>query len=109
MEYEKFGSTLVLRPSGELDLVSAEELRRLVDDLLLRGRVQHLYVNLERVGFLDSSFIGALLGRYRRIAGAGGRMGLIRVPGAMRPFLEAAGLFRLMAEYESELQALTAG
>lgn len=108
MEYERFGLTLMLRPSGELDLVAADQLRQVADDLLGRGRIQHLYVNLERVEFLDSSFLGALLGRYRKVAAAGGRMGLIRVPAPLRPFLEAAGLFRVLAEYDSELQALTA-
>lgn len=108
MEYERFGLTLMLRPSGELDLVAADQLRQVADDLLARGRIQHLYVNLERVQFLDSSFLGALLGRYRKVAAAGGRMGLIRVPGALRPFLEAAGLFRVLSEFESEIQALSA-
>jgi anti-sigma F factor antagonist len=108
MEYERFGLTLMLRPAGELDLVAADLFRRVADDLIDRGRIQHLFVNLERVQFLDSSFLGALMGRHRKIQRAGGRMGLVRVPESLRPFLQAGGAFKVLAEYESELQALTA-
>jgi hypothetical protein len=39
MEYERFGLTLMLRPSGELDLVAADQIRAVADDLLARGRI----------------------------------------------------------------------
>lgn len=109
MEHQLFGDSLVVRLSGELDLVAAAHFKQLVDDLLDWGRVRRLYVNLERVTFVDSSFLGALLGRYRRISQQGGSMGLICPPGSVRPTLELAGLFRLMAEYKSEPDALSAG
>lgn len=106
LEYQLTGESLVVRPAGELDLVAAAEFKQLVDDLIDRRRVRNLYVNLERVSFLDSSFLGALLGRYRRISGSGGRMGVVRAPGPVRPTLELSGVFRLMSEFQSESEAL---
>jgi stage II sporulation protein AA (anti-sigma F factor antagonist) len=103
------GANLIVRLSGELDLVAAAEFKQVVDDLLDRRKIANLYVNLERVTFLDSSFLGALLGRYRRINQAGGRMGIVRSPGSVRPALEMSGVFRMMAEYKSEAEALSAG
>lgn len=109
MAYQLQGSNLVVRLAGELDLVAAAEFRRVVDDLLDRRKAQHLFVNLERVSFLDSSFLGALLGRYRRIHQEGGRMGVVGVPGSVRPVLELSGIFHKMAEFRSEEEALAAG
>jgi len=109
MEHQLFGDSLVVRLSGELDLVAAAHFKELVDDYLDWGKIRHLYVNLEKVTFLDSSFLGALLGRYRRISQIGGQVGLINPPGSLRPTLELSGVFQLMAEYPSEREALSAG
>lgn len=107
MEHATVGANLVTRLTGELDLVAAAEFRRVVDDLLDRRKARHLVVNLERVTFLDSSFLGALLGRYRRLHMEGGRLILVGTPRSVRPTLEAAGLYQIVTEYPSESDALT--
>ncbi len=109
MEVQQHGKSIVVRLGGELDLVAAAEFKRVVDDLLDRRPGSSLYVNLERVSFLDSAFLGALLGRYRRISQAGGRMGIVGTPGTVRPTLELSGIFRTMADYRTEEEALAAG
>ncbi len=109
LEYRVEGENLVVRLSGELDLVAAAEFKRVVDELLDRRKGRNLFVNLERVTFLDSSFLGALLGRYKRLNQAGGRMGIVRPPRALRPTLELSGVFGLIPEYGSEPEALSAG
>jgi len=109
MELQQYGNNVVVRLAGELDLVAAAAFKEAVDDLLDRRPGTCLYVNLERVTFLDSAFLGALLGRYRRISQAGGRMGIVGAPGAVRPTLELSGIFRTMAEYRTEQDALAAG
>ncbi|HYG58766.1 MAG TPA: anti-sigma factor antagonist [Symbiobacteriaceae bacterium] len=104
LDYQINGNNVVVRLGGELDLVLAAEFKRLVDDLLDRRKAKNLYVNLERVTFLDSSFLGALLGRYRRINQIGGRMGIVRPPAAIRPTLELSGILRTMEELPAEPQ-----
>ncbi len=106
MGHREVGKSLVVRLSGELDLVAAEEFRSLVDGRIDLGRAHNLYVNLEHATFLDSSFLGALLGRYKRIKGINGRMGLIRPAGPVRPSLEVSGILRTIGEYQSEPEAL---
>lgn len=109
MESQIVGRNLIVRLHGELDLVSAGRFRDAVDDVLDRDRAFNLYVNLAGATFIDSSFLGALLGRYRRIHQAGGRMGLIATPGPIRPTLELSGLLRTMPGYRSEEEALAGG
>lgn len=109
MEYQLVEHSLFVRLSGELDLVAAAEFKQVVDDLLDRRPVRNLFVNLERVTFLDSAFLGALLGRYRRISQGNGRMAIVGAPGTVRPTLELSGVFKTMKEYRSEPEALSAG
>jgi stage II sporulation protein AA (anti-sigma F factor antagonist) len=108
MEYQIIGNNLVVRLAGELDLVAAAAFKRTVDDLLDRRRARNVLVNLQRVTFLDSSFLGALLGRYRRLHQAGAHMAVIGTAAPVRPTLELSGIFRLMADYSTEPEALKA-
>jgi len=108
ISHKEVGKSLVVRLSGELDLVAADEFRNLVDDRIDLGKANNLYVNLEHATFVDSSFLGALLGRFKRINGIGGHMGLIRPAGSVRPSLEVAGILRTIGEYQSEPEALAA-
>jgi stage II sporulation protein AA (anti-sigma F factor antagonist) len=108
ISHKEVGKSLLVRLSGELDLVAAEEFRNLVDDRIDLGKANNLYVNLEHATFLDSSFLGALLGRFKRIKGIGGQMGLIRPAGQIRPSLEVSGILRTIGEYQSEPEALSA-
>ncbi|OTA40070.1 MAG: anti-sigma F factor antagonist [Symbiobacterium thermophilum] len=108
MEYELVGQSLIVRLSGELDLVAAARFKETVEELMDRRPVRHLYVNLARVTFVDSAFLGALFGRYRRISREGGRVGVIGVPPQVRSALEFSGVLRTMEEFRSEQEALSA-
>ncbi|MEW8977555.1 MAG: anti-sigma F factor antagonist [Symbiobacterium sp.] len=109
MEYELVGQSLIVRLAGELDMVAAARFKETVEEVLDRRPVRRVYVNLERVTFVDSAFLGSMLGRYRRISREGGRMGIIGVPPQVRPALELSGIFRTMDEFKSEQEALAAG
>jgi anti-sigma B factor antagonist len=62
--------------SGELDLSTATGLRdRIVE--LVQGGVRDLSVNLEEVGFLDSSGLSALVSGLKRMQEADGRLSLV--------------------------------
>ena len=65
----------VIEVQGEIDIYTAPRLRELLIDLVSRGSYQ-LVVNLDKVGFLDSTGLGVLVGPEagagsRRLAGPG--------------------------------------
>ena len=60
---EKRGSVTILRPTGQLDLFSAKELRNEVQELVRQG-ITKLIVDFESISYLDSSGVGALLHIY---------------------------------------------
>ncbi len=90
------GWALVCRLAGELDLYSADQVRRAVDGAMARHGVSDLVLDLSEVSFLDSSGVGVILGRYRRTRESGGRMALVAPPERLRPVLELAGILQLV-------------
>lgn len=97
---------LLARPRGELDLGVADALREALEGALGENAVRHLVINLARVSFIDSSGLGVILGRYKRLAGAGGRVSLVGAQPQVRRILELSGLLRIMSEYASEEEAI---
>ncbi len=97
---------LLVRVYGELDHHWAAKLRQSVDQALQEHRAQNLLLNLEGLTFMDSSGIGVLLGRYKRVSGQGGRMALCRVSSSVFKVLEISGVPKIIPFYQSEAEAL---
>lgn len=100
------GENLIVRPSGELDLQVADDLRTQWHKWLTMPGVRNLVINLSEVSFIDSSGLGVILGRYRWVQAHGGSMALVNAGNAVRRILELAGLHKLARFYDSEQEAL---
>lgn len=95
------GENLLIRVRGDLDLLAARKFREQVEAALDRSRAKHLVLDLQEVPFIDSSGLGAILGRFRRIRQWGGRVVLVNPAPTIRPVLEMAGFYKLMEVRES--------
>lgn len=105
-EARKMGRTLVVRLGGELDLHTAQGFRDVVEGRLdADENLVNLILNLNRVEFVDSSGLGAILGRYKRISQRGGQVYLVRVNPRVRRIFELSGLFKILAEAGTEEEA----
>jgi stage II sporulation protein AA (anti-sigma F factor antagonist) len=100
------GDTLIVRLEGELDHHTAEQVRATVEAELDRGLTQNLVMNLEGLQFMDSSGLGVILGRYKRVTQAGGRMTLCAVNDQLMKLFELSGLLKILRIFPSEAQAL---
>ncbi len=77
---------------GELDLHTAQAARSRLDTSLEQTGARHLILDLCQVSFIDSSGIGMVLGRYRKLKERGGRMEIVAPGGAVKKVLEMAGI-----------------
>lgn len=100
--------SLIVRLTGELDLETVDAFRMEVrKELEASERLRHVILDLRGVTFIDSSGVGAILGRYRDIHGS--RRGKLVAFGPrpqVRRVLEIAGLMRVMAVADTQQQAL---
>jgi anti-sigma B factor antagonist len=66
----------VLAVSGELDMATAPAVRERLHGLLAEGR-EKLIVDLDNVGFLDSTALGVLVGVLKRVRTQDGDLRLV--------------------------------
>lgn len=107
LQLEVRGSAMVARLSGEIDLAVADTLRSSLENTLDNNPgVKDIVVSLGGVQYIDSSGLGVLLGRYKRVSRTGGRVFLVGAPPTVRRIVEMSGLFRIMMEFPSEEDAI---
>lgn len=101
------GGAMLARLSGEIDLAVADNLRSSMEEKLDENpEVKHIVVNLSGVSYIDSSGLGVLLGRYRRLHREGGGMSVVGASPTVRKIIEMSGLLRIMKEFTSEEEAV---
>jgi len=107
IETERIGPNLIVRVDGELDLVTSPLFREKVENKLNQYEIiKHLILDLKKVNFIDSSGLGAILGRFKRLSQQGGRLSAVNVSPQVRRIFELSGLLKIMEIYNDRQQAL---
>ena len=102
---EARGRSCVLRLAGDLDLFSAEVLRRELEAALPAGPAVAV-VDLREVSFLDSTVLGLLLLASRRMEAQGGALVLAAPGPAVERVLDVSGLRAYLPAYPTVDEAL---
>ena len=105
LETRAEGTWTILDVGGEVDLSTAPALREQLESLIAGG-ARDLVVNLEQVGFMDSSGLGVLVAVQKRLAEAGGRMALVCREGPTLKVLAITGLDRVFPVHASVADAV---
>ncbi len=100
------GSLLVAMLQGELDHHEATHVREVIDKELDSMPVPLLLLDLEELSFMDSSGLGVILGRYKKVQGKRGQMAIANVPPSVSRLFEMSGLHKIMRLYSSQSEAL---
>lgn len=94
-------STLVAELCGEIDHHVCDKIREDVDKELELYEINHLIFDFSDVTFMDSSGIGVVLGRYKKLKKIGGTVTIRNASRLVKQILDMSGIFTLM-EYEEE-------
>ena len=97
----------VIDVHGEIDMYTAPRLRELLIDLVGKGSYQ-LVVNLDKVGFLDSTGLGVLVGGLRRVRAHDGSLDLVCTQPRILKILKITGLTEAFDIYQTVDQAIAA-
>ncbi len=107
IETERIGSNLLVAINGELDLETSPDFRNIVEEQLDNCQnIRHLILDLQKVNFIDSSGLGVILGRFKRLSQQGGRLSAINVSDQVKRIFELSGLLKIMNIYPDLRQAL---
>ena len=95
-QYELKDNSLRVMVPKELDHHSSIDLRSQTDMLLQTYHVKNLVFDFKDTEFMDSSGIGMIMGRYKKIKALGGKAWIIcNNPNATR-ILEMSGVFKFI-------------
>lgn len=100
------GTLPVFELAGSLDIATAPTVRAALLEAAERGD-HRLVVDLDRVEFLDSTGLGALIGAQRRAKEAGGEIRLAVPEGQILRLLRITGLLRVFGVYATLDDAVT--
>ena len=102
LELKLIRHTLIVRITGELDMLVADKMRSDIDSKLDNNEIKNLILNMEKVSFIDSSGLGVIIGRYKKIAGKNGRMFIVGAKSPVDKILYFSGINKLISMYNNE-------
>lgn len=102
VDFKQVRSTLVVRISGEVDMLVADQLRKEIDQRLDNSAIVNLILNLEKVTFIDSSGLGVIIGRYKKVSAQQGRMYIVGACPPVEKILHFSGINKLVPLFKSE-------
>lgn len=102
-------NVLVAYLSGELDHHSAEDVRNKIDDMIARTNSLNLVMDFSGVNFMDSSGIGVVIGRYKKLLNKKGKVCISNVNGSVKRVFELSGMFKIIPLYSSADEAVNNG
>jgi len=88
--------TLHLHIEGELDMKNANELKSLIDAEIDKKGIKTVILHMEDLRFIDSSGLGVILGRYKKLLPIGGKLKITNVPPHLYKIMELSGLPKII-------------
>ena len=102
MKYEVQENCLTIFLPGELDHHNAEEIRKRSDYLIDQNHIRYVIFDFTDTTFMDSSGIGVIMGRYKRIYMLGGEVCAVHTSERTKKILTMSGVTRIMQIYEED-------
>ena len=109
INYGKNETSLVVAVDGDIDHHSAAEIREKIDKAFLRANARHIIIDFTNVGFIDSSGVGMMIGRYKMLKNRGESGKLIAVCGSdsgIKRLFDVTGLTKITICAENVEKAL---
>ncbi|TAL29466.1 MAG: anti-sigma factor antagonist [Spirochaetes bacterium] len=99
------GEITVLDISGEIDLYNAPEIKDIINKLIEEQKY-NVIINLEKVSYIDSSGIGALISSLSNLKKYQGGLKIINVYASVRKVFELTKLTSFFEIFDAEADAL---
>lgn len=95
-DFQVIDNCLMIKLPEEIDHHRAAYIGECADRFILREDVSHVVFDFEATRFMDSSGIGVIMGRYKKISCFGGRVYAIHVDRQIARILRMSGLNKIV-------------
>lgn len=99
-------TTMIAEIDGELDHHNAVRIREKLDHEIMAKHINRMVFDFSKLTFMDSSGIGVIIGRYKKLKGVDGKVCIVTKSSNVSKLLKLSGLVKLMPVYGSVNQAL---
>lgn len=97
VNYTLSNNNLYLYLVGELDECTALKTRTVIDDVISRyPKIKNVVFNFSSLSFMDSTGIGMLLGRYKKIKAKGMGVFIENPSTTVEKIMQISGLYKIM-------------
>ncbi len=97
VNYTLSNNNLYLYLVGELDECTALKTRTVIDDIISRyPKIKNVVFNFSSLSFMDSTGIGMLLGRYKKIKAKGMGVFIENPSTTVEKIMQISGLYKIM-------------
>lgn len=86
---------MVIRLTKELDHHYTEQIRQSVDNEIMDKRIRFIIMDFNNQSFMDSSGIGFIMGRYKRIKVFGGKIYVVNMGVGLDRIFNMSGLYSI--------------
>ncbi|NLL30959.1 MAG: anti-sigma F factor antagonist [Clostridiales bacterium] len=101
LKFDKNEDKLIVTLMGELDHHSAEEVRVKIDDRIDRDNIKKVILNFKGVTFMDSSGIGVVIGRYKKMQNRDGKLCVAEINKSVGKVFEISGIYKIINIHNS--------
>lgn len=93
--FQVIDNYLMVKMPEEIDHHNSTVISKKADDYILQGKVNNVVFDFEGTKFMDSSGIGIIVGRYKKIAVFGGQVYIVHPDRRIRKVLSMSGLTKI--------------
>ncbi len=104
--FQVIGQCLIIRITDDLDHHRVLSLRDEADGLIEKERIKNIVFDFDGVTFMDSSGIGMIMGRYKRVIFTGGKVGVASVGSSVDRIFRLSGLYKIIEKYDTVKEAV---
>lgn len=96
------GKRITAALSGDIDHHAARQLREELDGIIERSQPELLILDMENVGFMDSSGIGLILGRMKSLRASGGELLVKNARSEIADIIALSGLSAILVKRRTD-------
>ncbi len=97
---------MIIHVEKEVDHCVADKIKTEFEKYYIRGYVKNVIFDMSEVEFMDSSGIGMIMGRYRKMKYVNGQVMVAAVPENIDRLLKMSGVYSFVAKYDSVIEAV---
>ncbi len=81
---------------NELDHHIASEVREKIDYVIQEKQIKNIVFDFKNMNFMDSSGIGVVIGRYKKISSEGGKVAVINLNSRVKKIFDLSGMNKII-------------